>query len=64
MASQDKDTPKKLYRKEKSSGSILRCRLCNSVTFSKHNKGLFRVQNEDILRSRRCPPLAPPYMNG
>ena len=51
MASQDKDTPKKLYSKEKSSGSILRCRLCNSVTVPKHSKGLFRKQNEDILRS-------------
>ena len=51
MASQDKDTPKKLYSKEKSSGSILRCRLCNSVTVPKHSKGLFRMQNEDILPS-------------
>ena len=51
MASQDKDTPKKIYRKEKSSCSILRCRLCNSVTLPKHIKGLFRKHNEDILRS-------------
>ena len=51
MASQDKDKPKKLCRKEKSSGSILRCRLCNSVTLPKHSIGLYRKQNEDILRS-------------
>ena len=51
MASQDKDTPKKLYAKVKSSSSILRCRLCNCVALPKHSKGLFRTQNQDILRS-------------
>ena len=50
MASQDKDTPKKLYAKEKAPGSILRCRLCNCVALPKHSKGLFRKQNQDILR--------------
>ena len=51
MASQDKDTPKKLYAKEKAPGSILRCILCNCVALPIHSKGLFCKQNQDILRS-------------
>ena len=50
MASQDKDTPEKLYGKEKLSSTISRCRLCNCVALPKHSKDLFRKQNQDILR--------------
>ena len=49
MASQDKDTLKKLYGKEKLSSTISRCRLCNCVALPKHSKDLFRKQNKDIL---------------
>ncbi len=47
-----KDTPKKLYQKRpESTGSISRCRLCNSVTDSKYCKNLFRDHNKTVLRN-------------
>ncbi|XP_028403253.1 uncharacterized protein LOC114525978 [Dendronephthya gigantea] len=47
-----KDTPKKFYKKQTdSTGSISRCRLCNSVTNPKHCRNLFRSQNQAVLRN-------------
>ena len=44
------DTPKKLYEKRtQSTGSISRCRLCNSVTDKKYSKNLYRAQNRAVL---------------
>jgi hypothetical protein len=43
------ETPKKLYGKENLTVSFSRCRLCNSVTNSKHRKSLFRKQNQEII---------------
>ena len=46
------DTPKKLYEKiTQSTGSISRCRLCNSVTDKKYSKNLYRAQNRAILHN-------------
>ena len=45
-----KDTPKKLYKKQTdSTGSISRCRLCNSVTNPKHCRNLFYAKNQTVL---------------
>ena len=50
-----KNTSKKLYQKRtESTGSISRCRLCNSVTDSKYCKNLFRDQNKTVLRNTEC----------
>ena len=47
-----KDTPKKLYQKRtRSTVSISRCRLCNSVADSKYSKNLFRDQNKTVLQN-------------
>jgi hypothetical protein len=47
-----KDTPKRLYKKQtESTGSISRCRLCNSVTNPNHRKNLLRAQNQTVLRN-------------
>ncbi len=47
-----KDTPKKLHQKRpESTGSISRCRLCNSVTDSKYCKNLFRDHKKTVLRN-------------
>lgn len=44
-----KDTPKKLYqRRTESTGSISRCRLCNSVADSRYCKNLFRDKNKTV----------------
>lgn len=44
-------TPKKLYKKQESTASISRCRLCGCVADPKHSKNLFRKQSETILRN-------------
>ena len=44
------NTPKKFYEKRaQSTGSISRCRLCNSVTDKKYSKNLYRAQNRSVL---------------
>ena len=51
MATKDKNTPKKLYTKQKESKVESRCRLCNRITDPSHSKNIFRVQNQAILRN-------------
>ena len=51
MATKDKNTPKKLYTKQKESKVESRCRLCNRITDPGHSKNIFRVQNQAILRN-------------
>ena len=47
-----KDTPKKHYKKKgESTGSISRCRLCNSVADPKHSKSLYLRKNRAILQN-------------
>ena len=49
MASKDKNTPQKLYKKQKESTVSSRCRLCNRITDPGHSKNIFRLQNQAIL---------------
>ena len=51
MASKDKNTPQKLYKKQKESTVSSRCRLCNRITDPGHSKNIFRLQNQAILRN-------------
>ena len=51
MATKDKNTPKKLYTKQKESKVESRCRLCNRITDPGHSKNIFRVQNQAILHN-------------
>ena len=51
MASKDKNTPQKLYKKQKESTVSSRCRLCNRISDPGHSKNIFRLQNQAILRT-------------
>ena len=47
-----KGTPKKFYKKRSdSTGSISRCRLCNSICDPGHSKNLFRKNNQATLQN-------------